>query len=263
MTEQEVETLFKAFVNSISTDDQIIEFLAYLPQNQGGLFPIGLGLFYSLRTHKTQIETHKSTEEETRNYIQTHWVSEDFDAKDLKSSNISQPFTIVSLDKQLPIDNDISSKPAQYLMLLKSEIFHATNTSDSTSSELWNEFGRWAGFYKAQKNPLELHGIPEVLQKHPNDKLIIVMKQPRKLQDLIEHFGCFTDSNNEPNVTANTASTHCEEHRKCVRGLIQELQPISDTVNNYFGITYPTLYTKMKFSILVLMFPNLLGISLR
>ncbi|CAG8826485.1 10445_t:CDS:10, partial [Gigaspora margarita] len=50
MTEQEVETLFKAFINSVSTNEQIIEFLAYLPQNQGGLFPIGLGLFYPLKT---------------------------------------------------------------------------------------------------------------------------------------------------------------------------------------------------------------------
>ncbi|CAG8726608.1 3141_t:CDS:10 [Cetraspora pellucida] len=50
MPEQEVETLYKAFVNSVSTDEQIIEFLSYLPQNQGGLFPIGLGLFYPLKT---------------------------------------------------------------------------------------------------------------------------------------------------------------------------------------------------------------------
>ncbi|CAG8614057.1 4479_t:CDS:2, partial [Dentiscutata heterogama] len=50
LPEQEVETLYKAFVNSISTDEQIIEFLSYLPQNQGGLFPIGLGLFYPLKT---------------------------------------------------------------------------------------------------------------------------------------------------------------------------------------------------------------------
>ncbi|CAG8819010.1 36020_t:CDS:2, partial [Gigaspora margarita] len=49
-------------------------------------------------------------------------------------------------------------------------------------------------------------------------------------KDLIEHFGCFTDSNNEPYVTANTASTHCQEHQKCVKKLIQELQPISDTL---------------------------------
>ncbi|CAG8544564.1 10890_t:CDS:2, partial [Cetraspora pellucida] len=77
--------------------------------------------------------------------------------------------------------------PTQYLMLLESEIFHATYTSDSTPSELWNKFGQWIGFDKvsnlrkkfrhhchhiwtkinhaynlqveARKNPLELHGI--------------------------------------------------------------------------------------------------------
>ncbi|CAG8849159.1 35562_t:CDS:2, partial [Racocetra persica] len=123
-------------------------------------------IFYDPSKHKTQIETRKSTEEGTRNYIRTQWVSEDFDAEDLKSSNISQPFTVVSpestfieklleeryqrriVSKQLPIDNDVSSMPAQYLMLLESEIFHATYTSDSTPSELWNKFGQWIGFDK-------------------------------------------------------------------------------------------------------------------
>ncbi|CAG8766942.1 2112_t:CDS:1, partial [Cetraspora pellucida] len=93
------------------------------------------------------------------------------------------------VSKQLSIDNDVSSIPAQYLMLLESVIFHATYTSDSTLSELENEFEQWAGFNKipefrkkfhyhccriwakinhaynlqveAQKNPLELHVIPE------------------------------------------------------------------------------------------------------
>ncbi|CAG8640829.1 3458_t:CDS:2, partial [Gigaspora rosea] len=287
--------------------------------------------------YKTQNETCKSTEEETHNYIRIQWVSEDFNAKDLKSSNISQPFTIVSPNKQLPIDNDISSIPAQYLMLLKSEIFHTTYTSDSTSSELWNEFGQWAGFFKvpdlrkkfhyhccriwtkinhaynlqveAQKNPLEFYGIPEVLQRHLDNRLIIADETTKKVaggvhldsykyisksqcfknavgetlvdffdltnslatetaqnivdqyynhalsssshqsnqfaRDLIEHFGCFTNSNNELYVTANTASSYCEEHQKCVRELIQELQPISDAVNNYFGIIYPTLASRI------------------
>ncbi|CAG8766760.1 17478_t:CDS:2, partial [Acaulospora morrowiae] len=50
MPEEEVETLYKAFVTNIVTDEQIIEFLSYLPQNQGGIFPIGLGLFYPLKS---------------------------------------------------------------------------------------------------------------------------------------------------------------------------------------------------------------------
>ncbi|RHZ56867.1 hypothetical protein Glove_396g3 [Diversispora epigaea] len=50
MPEEEVETLYKAFSTNVMTDEQIIEFLSYLPQNQGGLFPIGLGLFYPLKS---------------------------------------------------------------------------------------------------------------------------------------------------------------------------------------------------------------------
>ncbi|CAB4409813.1 unnamed protein product [Rhizophagus irregularis] len=50
MPEEEVECLYKALVDNVVTDEQIIEFLSYLPQNQGGLFPIGLGLFYPLKT---------------------------------------------------------------------------------------------------------------------------------------------------------------------------------------------------------------------
>lgn len=65
-------------------------------------------------------------------------------------------------------------------------------------------------------------------------------------KNLIEHFGCFTDSNNEPYTTTSTASTHCQEHQKCVRDLIQGLQTLSVAVNNYINITYPALYAKMK-----------------
>ncbi|CAG8498080.1 7464_t:CDS:10 [Ambispora gerdemannii] len=50
MQTEEVETLYKAFVDSVHTDEQIIEFLSYLPQNQGGLFPVGLGLFHPLKS---------------------------------------------------------------------------------------------------------------------------------------------------------------------------------------------------------------------
>ncbi|CAJ0888083.1 13504_t:CDS:10 [Entrophospora sp. SA101] len=50
MQEEEVETLYKALMTNVVTDEQIIEFLSYLPQNQGGLFPIGFGLFYPLKS---------------------------------------------------------------------------------------------------------------------------------------------------------------------------------------------------------------------
>ncbi|CAG8567392.1 3766_t:CDS:2, partial [Acaulospora morrowiae] len=65
-------------------------------------------------------------------------------------------------------------------------------------------------------------------------------------KNLIEHFGCFTDSNNEPYTTTSTASTHCQEHQKCVQDLIRGLQPISDAVNNYINSIYPALYEKMR-----------------
>ncbi|CAG8641227.1 8033_t:CDS:2 [Paraglomus brasilianum] len=64
--------------------------------------------------------------------------------------------------------------------------------------------------------------------------------------DLIEHFGCFADSNNLPYTTSNTASSHHKAHMECVKSLIQGLQPLSNSVNNYFEATYPNLYTKMK-----------------
>ncbi len=83
-------------------------------------------------------------------------------------------------------------------------------------------------------------------------------QSPQFKKSLAEHFGCFTDSNNEPYVTTNTASTHWPDHRNCVEELIQGLQPLSDEVNNYLEVTYSLLYAKMKSLILVPTFPNLL-----
>jgi hypothetical protein len=65
-------------------------------------------------------------------------------------------------------------------------------------------------------------------------------------KDLIEYFGGFTGSNNLPYTTANTASSHHEEHQKYVRDLIKGLQPLSNAVNKYLETTYPALYLKMK-----------------
>ncbi|CAG8590376.1 1147_t:CDS:2 [Diversispora eburnea] len=64
-------------------------------------------------------------------------------------------------------------------------------------------------------------------------------------KDLIEHFGGFADSNNLPCTAANTASSHREEHQKCVRDLIKGLRPLSNAVNKYLETTYPALYLKM------------------
>ncbi|OBZ80631.1 Protein mesA, partial [Choanephora cucurbitarum] len=45
--DQEISDIYDAFLKSIVTHRQMIEFLSYLPQNQGGLSPLGLGLFHS------------------------------------------------------------------------------------------------------------------------------------------------------------------------------------------------------------------------
>nr|CAG8621626.1 8858_t:CDS:2 [Entrophospora candida] len=310
----------------------------------------------NMSIHKTQIETRKSTKEKTINYIQSQWVSEDFDTKDLRSINLSQPFIMISpkstfiekfLEKrcerrfakhQVPIDNNVSSIPAEYLKLLEVEIFRESDVLDSISQDLWNEFGHWAYFTKVPnfrkkfrhhcrrlwaktrhaheqriktwKVPLEDYEIPEIFQRHPKDKLVIADETTNKvinnihlngyqyisksccikntfgetmvdffdlnnlesakiaqmvvdkyydhtrkhishqsihfINNLAEQFGCLTDSNIEPYVTTSTASNHSQEHRDCVRELIQGLQPLSDVVNNYIDATYPALYTKMK-----------------
>ncbi|KAI8583546.1 hypothetical protein K450DRAFT_182945 [Umbelopsis ramanniana AG] len=46
LPEEQVIALFKLFLDVIKTDDQITELLSYLPQNQGGLLPLGFGLFH-------------------------------------------------------------------------------------------------------------------------------------------------------------------------------------------------------------------------
>ncbi|KAG9297077.1 hypothetical protein G9A89_004943 [Geosiphon pyriformis] len=47
-------------------------------------------IFYDPVKHKTQAETRKLTKKEIRDYIQSYWVSKDFDSDDLKLTNISQ-----------------------------------------------------------------------------------------------------------------------------------------------------------------------------
>ncbi|KAF9196731.1 hypothetical protein BGZ50_007895 [Haplosporangium sp. Z 11] len=48
LTPHDVSTLFRGFLQNISTDEQIIEFLSSLPLSQGGLFCIAYGLFHPL-----------------------------------------------------------------------------------------------------------------------------------------------------------------------------------------------------------------------
>ena len=64
--------------------------------------------------------------------------------------------------------------------------------------------------------------------------------------DLIEYFGYFTSSNNVPYTTSNTASSHNKSHQECVENLIQGLQLLFNSINNYFETIYLNLYTKME-----------------
>ncbi|KAI7900700.1 docking domain of Afi1 for Arf3 in vesicle trafficking-domain-containing protein [Cokeromyces recurvatus] len=45
--DQEIASIYEAFLNNIITHRQMIEFLSFLPQHQGGLSPLGIGLFHS------------------------------------------------------------------------------------------------------------------------------------------------------------------------------------------------------------------------
>ncbi|KAF7728595.1 hypothetical protein EC973_005822 [Apophysomyces ossiformis] len=47
LPEPEVMAMYEAFLKDIVTDKQIIEFLSFLPQHQGGLTPLAMGLFHS------------------------------------------------------------------------------------------------------------------------------------------------------------------------------------------------------------------------
>ncbi|CAG8445528.1 9279_t:CDS:10, partial [Acaulospora morrowiae] len=255
-------------------------------------------------------ETQKST---IIDYIWSQWVSEDFDAEDLRLVNLSQPFIMISpkstfikkfLEKrrerqianQISID-DISSIPEIYVKLLEVEIFREPNVLESIPQDLWNEFGQWACFINKNQKLLEDHEIPEMFQRHPKDKLVIANETTKKIinnvyldgykyiskpwciknvfvsarvaqsavddyykhtrkhvsyqsnqfiNNLAEQFGCLTNSNIEPYVTASTAFNHSQDHRSCVNKLMRELQPLSDAVNDYLGVSYPVLYAKMK-----------------
>ncbi|CAG8592418.1 7575_t:CDS:2 [Acaulospora morrowiae] len=110
------------------------------------------------------------------------------------------------------------------------------NTFGETIVDLFN-------FY----NQIVIENVRMVVDQYYQHTLTHPSHQSKQFaKDLIEHFGSFADSNNLPYTTANTASSHCEEHQKCVRNLLQGLQPISGAVNKYLKTTYPILYSKME-----------------
>ena len=47
-----------------------------------------------IHQHKTQSETRCSTKSETREYIRTWWILEDFLPEDLKSTKVLQPYIL-------------------------------------------------------------------------------------------------------------------------------------------------------------------------
>jgi len=57
ISEKEVLQIYYDFVSSINTDEQLIEFLSYLPENQGGLYPVAVSLFHpSEKVRKATVE---------------------------------------------------------------------------------------------------------------------------------------------------------------------------------------------------------------
>ncbi|EFA78441.1 hypothetical protein PPL_09093 [Heterostelium album PN500] len=46
VAEKEVLKIYDSFLNSIKTEQQVTEFLSYLPKSHGGLFPVAVGLFH-------------------------------------------------------------------------------------------------------------------------------------------------------------------------------------------------------------------------
>lgn len=46
MPDKDVLAIYQDFCSTINTDEQLLEFLSYLPENQGGLYPVAVSLFH-------------------------------------------------------------------------------------------------------------------------------------------------------------------------------------------------------------------------
>eukprot|EP00742_Colponemidia_sp_Colp-10_P003963 GILJ01004226.1.p1 GENE.GILJ01004226.1~~GILJ01004226.1.p1 ORF type:complete len:811 (+),score=125.65 GILJ01004226.1:46-2433(+) len=46
LSESDILRIYSDFVNHIETPEHLLEFLSYLPENQGGLYPVAVGLFH-------------------------------------------------------------------------------------------------------------------------------------------------------------------------------------------------------------------------
>jgi len=47
LAESTVLSIYSAFLEAVKTEDQLTEFLSYLPESQGGLYPVAVSLFHS------------------------------------------------------------------------------------------------------------------------------------------------------------------------------------------------------------------------
>ncbi|CAG8696260.1 12662_t:CDS:2, partial [Gigaspora rosea] len=227
---------------------------------------------------------------ETRKYIRTRWISEDFLPEDLKSTKVSQLYTLsdpeftfikkflekreqrrLSQNDLLLMDTIVPTNdfeiPTQYMALLESEIF-SNNSSLNSSSVVWRDKLCTS---RSPEKMQEVCNISEAFGRPPNYKLDIAEKTIRNVatvvdffdlvkytgeedtivvvdkyysynlnkdnklhkskefkKGLVEHFETFIGNNNELYTTANTASNHCSEYRKCGQELISGLQPLSN-----------------------------------
>ncbi|CAG8650049.1 11944_t:CDS:2, partial [Acaulospora colombiana] len=192
------------------------------------------------------------TIEEIQKYITLEWVSEDFLSGDLKPSNLQQ--SSVYTDPLFTFQEKFLEKRWQRLVvreLLNEKLLPQNSVKPGTFtldlSTLSSHHLNILSDVIQKKLYEAVEDVRIAVDQYYQHTLAHPSHQSKQFaKDLIEHFGGFADSNNLPYTTANTASSHCEEHQECVQDLIQGLQPISKAVNKYIKATYPALYSKMK-----------------
>jgi hypothetical protein len=65
-------------------------------------------------------------------------------------------------------------------------------------------------------------------------------------ENFIEHFGTYARNNLLPFTSSNTASSHNDDHRRCVDTLLHDLYPLSISVNQFMREYYGGLYEKLE-----------------
>ncbi|CAG8727658.1 21866_t:CDS:2, partial [Gigaspora margarita] len=176
-------------------------------------------IFYDPQKHKTQSETRCSTKSETCEYIRTRWISEDFLSEDLKSTKVSQPYTLsnpeftfvkkflekreqrrLSRNNLLVMDttgpnNNITNSlpprtiqpiptndfeiPTQYMALLESEIFNFNKCFHHHCRHLWSKVKHV--HQEAQKKIQKIYNISEAFGRLSNYKLDVAEKTTRDM----------------------------------------------------------------------------------